>query len=161
MSGIRRLRDDPKESEWWHLLQKKSIKDPNSHDGMAFCRDYRVPHKIFEYIYHKAVQATKPDQTPLWPPVDGIGNETHPLCLKILSTLYILAQGEVFRSIEGRTNIDEETLHRFFHQFTRWMVEQFYKKWIVSPDESYEQMNLVLKDYEWLGFPGAIGSMGK
>ena len=35
-SGIRRLQDDPKESdEWWHLLQKKTIKDPDSHDGMA------------------------------------------------------------------------------------------------------------------------------
>ena len=48
-SGIRRLQDDPKESEWWHLLQKKTIKDPNSRDGMAFHRDFCLPHKIFEY----------------------------------------------------------------------------------------------------------------
>jgi hypothetical protein len=97
---MRRLRDNPYESEWWRLLENESIRDPDTHVGKDFCRDFRVPFNVYK----------KGNGSLMWPDQDALGQPTHPLSLKILGTLYILGHGECFHSVEGRTGIDEDTI---------------------------------------------------
>jgi hypothetical protein len=93
----------------------------------------------------------------MWPEQDALGQRTHPLCLKILAALHILGHAECFRSVEGRTGIDEDTIREFFHHFTDWMVQRFYAEFIIIPYD--EQLAFVVADYEKIGFPGAAGSV--
>jgi hypothetical protein len=65
--------------------------------------------------------------------------------------------GECFRSVEGRTGIDEDTIREFFHTFMDWMVQRFYAEFITVPYD--EQLAFVVSDYEKIGFPGAVGSV--
>jgi hypothetical protein len=59
--------------------------------------------------------------------------------------------------VEGRTGIDEDTIHEFFHHFTDWLVQHFYAEFIIIPYD--EQLALLVADYEKTGFPGAAGSV--
>lgn len=156
--GIRKLRDNPYESEWWRLLEKESLRDPNSREAKDFRRDFRVPFAIYDYVYEEAKQAKKGDgETLLWPKRDALDQPTHPLSLKVLSAFHILGHGESFRSVEGRTGIDEDTIRTFFHQFTEWMVQRFYEEFVNIPYNL--QLDSIVADYECQGLPGAAGSM--
>lgn len=166
--GIEKLRDDPTQSEFWRRLDNEAIKDPDSREGKEFRRDFRVSFGIFNYLYTEAQNATKTvtvggeqHETLLWPPVDGLRNvnqPTHPLCLKILCALYMLGHGDVSRSLEGRSGMDEDTIRNFFKQFTEWMVKRFYREWIIPPDDHPEVMEVVLEFFEEADLPGAVGS---
>jgi hypothetical protein len=149
--GVQKFRDDPYESEWWRLLEKESIADPASRDERDFQRDFRVPFKVYNFIYQNARKATKENGSPMWPEQDALGQRTHPLCLKILAALHILGHAECFHSVEGRTGIDEDTIREFFHHFTDWMVQHFYAEFIIIPYD--EQLAFVVADYEKIGFP--------
>ena len=135
--------------------------DPDSTVAKEFRRDFRVPFKVFVYIYKEAKKAIKDDGITLkWPPTDGlrnVNNPTHPLCIKILCALYVLGQGAPFRTCKGRSGVDEETVRGFFHDFMQWMVQRFYNEWIREPYEN--QLDDIVADYERLGLPGAAGSM--
>jgi hypothetical protein len=156
-AGLRRLRDNPHESEWWRLLQNETIVEPASRDAQSFRRDFRVPFKVYNFLYQNAKQATKENGSLIWPDRDALGQPTHPLSLKILAALHILGHGECFRSVEGRTGIDEDTIREFFHTFMDWMVQRFYAEFITVPYD--EQLAFVVSDYEKIGFPGAVGSV--
>jgi hypothetical protein len=125
-TGVRKLRDNPYESEWWRILENESIVDPDTNAGKEFRRDFRVPFKVFDFIYQEAKEATKENGSLMWPSEDALGQPTHPLSLKILAALHILGHGTSFRSVEGRTGIDEDTIREFFHNLTDWMVQRFY-----------------------------------
>ena len=58
-TGMQRLRDNPYESEWWRILENESIVDPDTNAGKEFRRDFRVPFKVFDFIYQEAKEATK------------------------------------------------------------------------------------------------------
>jgi hypothetical protein len=158
-SGYRRWRDDPTRKEWFLLLQNPDLLDTESRAAKEFQRDFRIPFRVYRFLYIKAKDATKEDgATPLWPATDALNIPTHPLSVKILCALYVLGQGAPFRTCEGRSGIDEDTVRVFFHEFNKWMVLSFYDEWITIPYD--RDLQAIVADYTSLGLPGA-GTSGK
>lgn len=52
--------------------------------------------------------------------------------------------------------MSESTAQRVFHLFTRQFSRAFYSKWVQFPEG--ETLARIMKDYDDLGFPGAMGS---
>ena len=108
------------ESNWAQMLQLGRCQDPSSKDGKLFRRRFRIPYPLFLEI----VEVVRIKNW--FPEVDCTGAPSAPLELKILGVLRVLGRGMCFDGIQELTNIDEETVRRFFHVFCERFAVEFF-----------------------------------
>lgn len=80
-----------------------------------------------------------------------------PVELKVMICLRILARGNVYDDIAEMSGLGLSTVASIYLQFINNFVKEFFTEF-VSPPEGRE-LEEVMKIYEVLGPPGAIGSM--
>ncbi|CAN0410976.1 unnamed protein product, partial [Scytosiphon promiscuus] len=78
------------------------------------------------------------------------------LVTPVSSCLQVLGRGNCFDDIPQMGGMSEPTAQRVFHLFTRQFSRTFYSKWVPFPEG--ETLARIMKDYDDLGFPGAMGS---
>ena len=82
----------------------------------------------------------------------------YPLMLKVLCVFRILGRGECFDSCAESTNMSEETIREFFHEFNRKFVEVMYHDVVHAPTTMAEVIATEAQ-YRARGFPGCTGSV--
>ena len=97
-----------------------TISHPSSKDGKLFRRRFRIPYPLFLEIL-EVVRIKN-----WFPEADCTGAPSAPLELKILGVLRVLGRGMCFDGIQELTNIDEETVRRFFHVFCERFAVEFF-----------------------------------
>ena len=145
-------RKDYYESAFWHIVANPSNQDPQSFDGRCFRRRFRVPYSVFLQLVDFA-EALGFDRRP----VDAAGKNGAPLEIKILAVLQLLGRGLCFDDVALTTNISEEVIRVFFHDFIDKFVHKYYHDFIKVPEGA--ALGKCLAEYQALGFPGAVGSM--
>lgn len=71
--------------------------------------------------------------------------------------LRILARGNVYDDIAEMSGIGNSTVASIYLQFINNFVKEFFEEFVYPPQG--EELQEVMKIYEVLGLPGAIGSM--
>lgn len=130
------------------MLNCDEVSDAASRQGKLFRRRFRVPHSIYIEILDHAKE---------WFPnhasSDAVGNHSHPLELKVLAALRVIARGVCFDEVAELTNISEEVLRSFFHKFMSRFRSALQDFWINAPN-STEEVARITQLYERVGFPG-------
>jgi len=55
-----------------------------------------------------------------------------PLAVKIMGSLRHMAMGKPFQSVDMSCHVSRSTIAAFFHTFTAWFIETFYKEFVVG-----------------------------
>lgn len=156
-AGLRvsRPRGTYHESTWARLLEHENVGDPTTKEGRSFRRRFRIPHPLFvklvQVVRHAEWDGIIPREC------DSAGRPCAPIELKLLAWLRVLGRGECFDSCSESTNVSEETLRVFFHKFSSAFSLAMFNIY-VSPAENSE-LDMILRDYAALGFPGCVGSV--
>lgn len=136
---------------WWDLIEDDRTYDEDCRQGKAFRAKFRVPRAVFDAVVQRANQCDKfSDQC------RKRGSHRHPLVLKVAAWFRVLGKGVDFESVEEVANISAECLRVFFHAFSAWFVRSYWPE-VVKWPEGHE-LQLVLRCYAKLGYPGAVGS---
>ena len=136
---------------WWDLIEDERTYDEDCREGKAFRAKFRVPRSVFDAVVHRANQCAQfSDQC------RKRGSHRHPLVLKVAAWFRVLAKGVDFEAVEEVANISAECLRVFFHAFSAWFVRSYWPE-VVKLPEGHE-LQLVLRCYAKLGYPGAVGS---
>eukprot|EP00965_Chrysotila_dentata_P192699 6175324-Pleurochrysis_carterae.AAC.1 len=92
--------------------------------------------------------------------VDGDGKRgplRHPLSIKILASLFMLAHGLSFFIVAEMAFISEQFLRVFFHGWTQWLADEIVKEYVAYPSDP-EDIRAAEAVFARLGFLGAIAS---
>ena len=136
---------------WWRMLQNPLIKDETTKDGKRFRRRFRVPYPVFAWLVKQSEEHN----------FFGIKdlNRKHriPTELKVLAVLRILGRGNEADTIHEISCIGESTINSIFKTFLSNFVRHFEQHYLRRKPEPNE-LATIMKVYEKLGFPGAIGT---
>lgn len=130
---------------WGLMLQHESLLDTTSHIHDRFIRRFRVSFTMFNYIVQRCRMANMFPKAKI------------PIEFRLLITFRILARGSCADDIFEMSGIAENTVNFIFHEVTSAFAENFYEEFIKYPSD--EDLEVVSRCYEELGFPGACGSM--
>lgn len=95
---------------------------------------------------------------PNWDKTGVNGKKPHPLCLKVLGCLRILAKGATFDNVYELNEISAEVNRVFFHSWTAKVVQVLGPHWIKIPTDEAD-IERITSEYASNGFPGCIGSI--
>jgi hypothetical protein len=154
------------ESNWGKMLkeEKEKLLDPDSKESKIFRNRFRVPYPIFLRLvqwtkswYDKddSVPGSRKSDCSIGA-YDAVNNPSIPCELKVLGVLRILGRGICLDDVEELTNISKTTMHKFFHLWTKKFREHVTPEHVKIPETAME-IEEVLKPYEAVGFPGAMG----
>eukprot|EP00965_Chrysotila_dentata_P092956 3069148-Pleurochrysis_carterae.AAC.1 len=101
------------------MLQDPGITDPNSYEGKLFRRRFRVPYSVYMTLLARTqVERSFCDKSV----GDGKrGPPRHPVCLKVLACLYIIAHGVTFFTLSDMTFMSEKVLRTFYYTWMAWL----------------------------------------
>ena len=135
------------ETQWGRLIKDESTKDPTSSNGKHFRLRFRVPFPVFEEL----LLVTKEFN------LFGYSREKRILIpeeLSLMGVLRILGRGECYDTIEELSGISRSTIQRLFKSWTKNFVLLRNKYMGIPTDEEIIE---IMKVYETLGLPGAVG----
>ena len=148
-------RTDYTNTSWARMLREKQadLEDPSTRAAKNFRLNFRLPYPVFQQLVTAAGQRRwlHCSQT------DAAGRPRVPIELKLLAVLYLLGSGAALRTIAQLSGMSEPTVQRAVHSFCASFSADMYKEWI-SPHQTDEELQTVLRHYTAVGFPGAVGS---
>jgi len=123
------------QSNWLNILKNEETYNPKSYWGMNFRGKFRVPRKVFDYLLKETAASgfftVKKEYG------DGKrGPAGHPLELKLLSSLRVMAKGCDFEAVSEVALISPSTLEIFHWQWLKWAVEHLFPKWVKWPSDA-------------------------
>ena len=154
-AGANGIRPDYTNSTWGRMLQDHRISDPSSKQGKLFRRRFRLPYFVFQYIVSQCKSKG------LFPESmkqnDIAGRPTIPFELKLLGVLRMLGRNWCLDDVLEASEISETSMHRFFHEFCRVFVVNFWRDFVKRPEG--EDLARVMDIFAKLGLPGCTGSL--
>ncbi|CAN0370454.1 unnamed protein product, partial [Ectocarpus fasciculatus] len=171
LSRTQRQRKDVKTCAWAQMLEDIDLEDSNSRTSKQFRLDFRVPYSFFLRL----VALVKSKNWFVTAGCDGAGRQSHPVehkhrcipCIRsllnllvhVLAWLTILGRGNCFASIYQMSWMSAATVQAMFHKFCKHFAREMYDEHIYLPSEQNGELDHVMKQYDRLGFSGAMGSM--
>ena len=145
--------DDPTQSNWWKLMQRRGVRVLGTRAYHKFRNKFRLPLVEVEKLVSKA-QATHAEWRDKPSGVGhGRGHGRHPFIMKVLCALRCLAKGCDVDTIEDAAHIKASTLQAFVPRFIRYLSEEVYPQEVRLPTGAH--LDASLKVFERLGYPGA------
>jgi hypothetical protein len=134
---------------WMKLYHNPLTCDISSREGKNFRQRFRLPHALVKDVLIPMVIKKN---------IFKVQRKSYiPIELKVMICLRILARGNVYDDIQEMTGIGNSTVASIYLQFVNNFVNCYFQEF-VSPPEG-DDLEDVMKIYEVLGLPGAIGSM--
>ena len=93
------------------------------------CRQFRNRFAVPYDMYVLLLEYSK-EWYPNWDKTGVNGRKPHPLCLKVLGCLRILAKGATFDNVYELNEISAEVNRVFFHSWTAKVVQVLGPNWI-------------------------------
>jgi hypothetical protein len=152
LSRAPKIRKDSSISEWAEMLKDPALLIYGSRAYTDFRRRYRIPYELFLQLCNDAEREQ-------WVPCgvcDAAGEPSHPLRLKILGALRCLGRDECSDTTEEMSKIGPRTQDKFTIAFLSALVKHRFDSWVCLP--TGKDLAFIMKVYETMGFPGAIGS---
>lgn len=137
-----------------HKHDLSSIWDEDTWEGKQFRERFRLPYAIFADLVEEYEKIDPRRSHDIW------GHKKSDTRLLIMGTLRVLAQGLPFDLCDELTDITADKHNKFFKTFCKWMAsDQMYTKWVKMPSLEDNSVNHVMDYYDYVGLPGAIGSI--
>jgi hypothetical protein len=136
------------DSPWGLILRQLPDEESNSYLSRKFRRRFRLPYTEFISF----VEEIRPLKI-----FNKKRQSRIPLEFKILISLRVLGRDWCADDISEFTGIGESTVNSIFHTFVHGCSDLLFDKYIHPP--TGERLAEVKKVYEYMGFPGAVGSM--
>ncbi|CAN0312837.1 unnamed protein product [Ectocarpus sp. 4 AP-2014] len=155
LTRSQRQRKDVETCAWAQLLEDKDLEDSTSITAKQFRVDFRVPYTFFLRL----VALVKSKNWFSTAVKDAVGRASHPVEHKVLAWLTILGRGNCFASIYQMSWMSTRTVQGMFRKFCKHVAREMYDVHIHFPTEESGKLDLVMKQYDRLGFTGAVGSM--
>ncbi|CAB1099337.1 unnamed protein product [Ectocarpus sp. CCAP 1310/34] len=150
-----RKRKEVEKCAWAQMLEDKDLEDSNSISSKQFRLDFRVPDSFFLRL----VALVKSKDWFTTSGCDAARRQSHPVEHKVLAWLTILGRGNCFASIYQVSWMSAKTVQTMFHKFCKHFAREMYDEHIYLPSEQNGELDHVMKQYDRLGFSGAMGSM--
>lgn len=160
--GPTRKRKKPRRPDYWASAWGEMIKempshmkeDPDGRQHKQFRLRFRLPFPMFTWLV---------DWTRTWYDlkkkiVDVTGLQRIPIELLVLGVLRMLGRGTCLDGIYELSFVSKTTMQAFFHDWCSHVAMDLFHKHVVFPtsdDDIYKSISA----FEYLGFPGCIGSM--
>ena len=140
-------------SVWWDLLRHDEAYTAGSHASLEFRGKFRVPRKLFDTLVRKTRKSGRfaSKSTRL-----GRGRRCHPLELKVLASLRMLAKGCDSDTVSEAAQISPKTLAAFHHKWMKWGAETLFPRWVQPPTGA--KLKHWMEMYAKLGTPGCVAS---
>ncbi|CBJ30444.1 transposon protein, putative, Pong sub-class [Ectocarpus siliculosus] len=155
LSRTQRQRKYVERCAWARMLEDKDLEESNSRTSKQFRLDFRVPCAFFLRL----VALVKSKNWFATAGCDAAGRQSHPVEHKVLAWLTILGRGNCFASIYQMSWMSAATVQAMFHMFCKHFAREMYDEHIYLPSEQNGELDHVMKQYDRLGFSGAMGSM--
>ena len=136
-------------------INHPDVYDGQSRAGKRWRKKFRLPRVLVDRLVAKADRVPEFADKPAGPG-HGRGAARHPLLLKVLASLRMLAKGCDAETVEDAAQISEACLRRFHKQFVEWLGTCLYAEQVKRPTGAH--LDASLHVYEQLGFPGAYCS---
>ena len=142
---------DYTKTSWGLIIRNPLVRFPDNRYGRQFRRRFRVPFQLYEILVQICVDKN----------VFGIKQPSRtkiPIEIKLLCCLRILGRDDCCDAIEEMSDVPEKTVWWFFKIFLINFPAALFKDVIRVPREGVE-LQSVMKVYQKMGFPGAVGSV--
>ena len=156
LKAWRRRTDDRKSAYETAFLDDAEhwVDEPSSVLYQDFTLQFRVPFPVFDDLLTMTRESGRfPDEK-----AKKKGAPPIPLALKVLACLRFLATGMSFASLQLECGVSKAVLSKFYDQWTSWLVETQYDKYICIP-QSHQEIDRIQQIFCKLGLPGCCSSM--
>ena len=128
--------------------------EPSSVLYQDFNLQFRVPFPVFDELLTLTRESGRfPDEK-----AKKKGAPPAPLALKVLACLRFLATGMSFAALQLECGVSKGVLSPFYDQWTSWLIETQYDKYISIP-ETHAEIDRIQHIFSKLGIPGCCSSM--
>ena len=149
-----------KKSCWYVQFLKPGITRQMTHELSSsdrygnFCHYFRIPLFKVEELTSLVIRRGYIDQPRLYFRQQEYRERAE---ISVMSALFTLGNGALFRSLQAQTNISISECRKFFLRFIDAMVDM--KDDFIYLPRNVGEMNRLERDYREVGLPGACGSV--
>ena len=134
-------------------MRRRGVRIQGTRAYNEFRNKFRLPLTIVEKLVKDAQSVPEFKDKPHGPG-NGRGPPRHPLLIKVLAALRVLAKGCDVEMLEDAAHISKECLQQFVPRFFRWMAEVVFPREVRIPEGDHLESSL--RVFARLGFPGAF-----